>query len=97
MPGTGFREAKRRVLKALVEGTFQHEARSAIDVKNGLLTGAVTAAEVIAVIGRCNGTHHTASPHHADPSVQVHVLRRERWYIKFYFLDEDTVFISVHR
>ena len=94
---TGFREAKRRVLKALAEGTYQHEARSAIDVKNRLLTGAVTAAEVIAVIGRCNGTHHATSPHHADASVPVHVLRRDGWYIKFYFLDEDTVFISVHR
>ena len=97
MLGTGFREAKQRVLKALAAGTYQHEARNSIDVKNLLLTGAVTAAEVIAVIGRCNGTHHTASPHHADAAVRVHVLRRDGWYMKFYFLDEDTVFISVHR
>lgn len=74
-----------------------HEARNAIDVKNELATGAVTAAEVRRVIVRCNGTHHSASPHHADASIEVHVLRRERWYIKFYFLDEDAVFISVHR
>jgi len=97
MRRAGFREAKRRVLKALAEGAYQHEARNAIDTRNELSTGAVTAAEVIAVIGRCNGTHHTASPHHADASVEVHVLKRERWYIKFYFLDEDTFFISVHR
>ena len=94
---TGFREARRRVLRALADGTWLHEARGAIDVKNGLATGAVTAAEVAAIVGRCNGTHHSASPHHADASVEVHVLRRDGWYIKFYFLDEDTVFISVHR
>lgn len=101
MSRTGFREARRRVLKALTEGAWQHEARNAIDVKNELATGAVSAAEVIAVISGCNGTHHAASPHHADASVEVHVLKRpigtSRWYIKFYFLDEDTVFISVHR
>lgn len=97
MPRTGFREAKRRVLKALAEGTWQHEARNAIDVKKGLLTGAISAAEVRAIVARCNGTHHVASPHHADASIEVHVLKRDRWYIKFYFLDEDTVFISVHR
>lgn len=93
----GFGEAKRRLLKALAEGAWLHEARNAIDVKNELATGSVTAAEVRRVVGRCNGTHHSASPHHADPSVQVHVLRRDGWYIKFYFLDEDAVFISVHR
>lgn len=97
MSPAGFREVKRRLLKALAEGTWLHEARNAIDVKNGLATGAVPATEVRAVVVRCNGTHHSASPHHADASTEVHVLRRDGWYIKFYFLDEDTVFISVHR
>ena len=77
----GFGEAKRRLLKALAEGALQHEARNAIDVKNELATGSVTAAEVRRVVGRCNGTHHTASPHHADASVQVHVVRRPNWYM----------------
>lgn len=36
-------------------------------------------------------------PCHTGASTEVHVLRRDGWYIKFYFLDEDTVFISVHR
>jgi hypothetical protein len=97
MSPAGFREVKRRLLKALAEGTWLHEARNAIDVKNGLATGAVTAAEVRAIVVRCNGIHHSASPHHADAATEVHVLRRDGWYIKFYFLDEDAVFISVHR
>ena len=93
----GFKDAKRKVLKALAEGTYQHEARDQIDVKNELSTGDVTADDLRALIGRCNGTHHTFSPHHADASVDVHVLRRDGWYIKFYFLEEEAVFISVHR
>ena len=85
------------MLKALSTGAYQHEARNAIDVKNELATGAVTATDVAAIVRKCNGTHHAMSPHHRDASVDVHVLRRDGWYIKFYFLDEDTVFISVHR
>lgn len=35
MKGTaGFREAKAKVLKALAEGTYLHEQRGEIDVKN---------------------------------------------------------------
>jgi hypothetical protein len=45
----------------------------------------------------CNGSCHDASPHHADSRMEVHVLRRAGWYVKFYFLDPDTVFISVHQ
>ena len=93
----GFREVKRKVLEALSTGRYQHAARAAIDTKNLLKTGDVTQAEVISIISRCNGTHHAASPHHAIPSVTVHVLKRDGWYIKFYFLDPETFFISVHR
>ena len=53
----GFNEAKRGVLKALAEGTYQHAARDQIDVKNELLTGTVTADEIARVIRKCNGTH----------------------------------------
>lgn len=94
---TGFVEAKRRVLLALAAGTFQHEVRHGIDVKNLLQTGLVAAEDVAAVIRRCNGTHYTASQHHAVKQIDVHVLKRDGWYIKFYFVDPDTIFISVHR
>ncbi len=85
------------MLKALADGTYQHAARDQIDVKNELLTGTVTAGEIARVIRKCNGTHYTASPHHSDRSTTVHVLKRDDWYIKFYFIKEDTWFISVHR
>ena len=92
-----FREAKRRVLQALAEGTYLHEARNSIDVKNRFATGDVTAEFVAKVIGRCNGRDHSMSPHHRALHVTVHLIRREGWYIKFYFVAPDTWFISVHQ
>ncbi|CAN7209298.1 hypothetical protein [Rhizobium sp. LjRoot254] len=93
----GFKEARLKVLKALAEGNFQHAERKAIDVKNLLQLGHVSVEEVAAVIQRCNGTHHSCSPHHSAPQVMVHVLKRDGWYIKFYFVDPHTMFVSVHR
>jgi hypothetical protein len=98
MSAQGFTMAKRRVIAALLSGQFQHEAsRSDVAVKNLLLTGVVSAAEVCALIRRARGQDHRASAHHQVPGVVVHVIRREGWYVKFYFLDPDVIFISVHR
>lgn len=93
----GWKTVRAKVLRALASGAFLNEVRDGIDVKNLLATGEVTAGEVSRIIARCNGTHHSSSPHHRDASVEVHVLRRDGWYIKFYFVEPDTVFISVHR
>ncbi len=98
----GFTEAKRRVLNALKSGLFQHAVRDAIDEKNLLHTGEVSTEEVIGIINKCNGTHHTQSPHHMISNIAVHVLKRDGWYIKFYFIESGTneagtFFLSVHR
>jgi hypothetical protein len=94
----GFKEAKRKVLDALAKGDFQHETtRSSIDTKNLLSTGDVTTEFVESLVKRCKGQDHDMSLHHSDKSVVVHVLRKDGWYIKFYFLDPDTYFISVHQ
>ena len=102
----GFKEAKERAIKALRSGDVAHEARGDIDDKNLLLTGEVSADEVARLLSRCRGTQHSSSPHHLDPSIEVHVFRpvdrdvagkETRWYIKLYFLDPDAWFISVHR
>lgn len=66
---SGFDAVKKRLLSALIDGNYQHEARDRIDIKNHLLMGRV---------------------------ITVHVLKTTGWYIKFYFLDPSTVFISVH-
>lgn len=93
----GWTDAKARVLRSLKEGTFLAEARNDIDDKNLLAIGDVTPDDVRTVIEKANGTHHTESPHHQNASTMVHVVQRSGWYIKFYFVDPNTVFISVHR
>jgi len=93
----GFKEAKRKLLAALANGTYLHEARSGIDAKNKLATGETSAAEVAELVRKSTGNDHSRSVHHADPSIIVHVISRKGWYIKFYFVDPDTWFISVHQ
>lgn len=94
----GFSSVKRQALKALLEGSFLHEVRrGAIDEKNLLATGEVTAEWVARVIARSTGANHQVSPHHQDATLEVHVIVKQGWYVKFYFLEPDTVFISVHR
>ena len=93
----GFKEAKRRLLAALDTGNYQHEARKGIDTKNLLQTGEVSAQTLAALVHRCGGQQHSSSPHHLISSVEVHVFKRDGWYVKFYFIDPDTIFISVHQ
>lgn len=97
-PGVeGFTVAKRKLLSALVSGDYQHEVRDRIDVKNVLAMGQMSATDLEAIVRRANGLEHFSSPHHGDTSITVHVLKTGGWYIKFYFLDPSTIFISVHQ
>ncbi|WP_122520719.1 MULTISPECIES: hypothetical protein [Pannonibacter] len=91
-----FREVKHRVIKALHEGTYLHAARGRIEDKNALLTGGISPEQLIRIIERCNGAHHHRSVHHEIGGLEVHIFKRDGWYVKFYFVDPDTVFISVH-
>ncbi|WP_449433967.1 hypothetical protein [Pseudomonas putida] len=93
----GFRKAKRAVIDALESGDYQHVARGDIEIKNLLATGAVSAAQVAGCIRGCDGTHYSSSPHHVVAELEVHVLRRHGWYIKFYFIEPQTWFVSVHQ
>ncbi|MGK5063961.1 hypothetical protein [Janthinobacterium sp. LB3P112] len=93
----GYKEAKSKVLAALNNGAFDHEARDDINVKNLLATGDILAADVAKFIAKSSGLEHTESPHHSQKSVTVHCIITNTWYIKFYFLDPDTTFISVHQ
>lgn len=96
----GFNDAKAMVIACLNSGNFVHEARTDIDVKNLLETGVVTAQEVSSVIRRSSGNQHKTSPHHFDANTVVHIIKTRHqgqdWYIKWYFADPSTVFISVH-
>lgn len=93
----GFKEIKKAVIAALKSGDYQHEARGDINVKNRLATGELAASDVVAIIKRSNGLNHSSSPHHSDSSIEVHVIKSGTWYVKFYFIDPVTWFISVHQ
>ena len=96
----GFKDAKQQVIQCLREGNILHEARGNIDVKNLLSTGSVSVEHVIEIIARARGDSHTSSPHHFDACIEVNIINTkhggEDWYIKWYFLEPDSVFISVH-
>jgi hypothetical protein len=93
----GYRSAKKEILRALRNGNYQHESRGDIDVKNLLALGKVSAIEVATLIASSDGSMHTESPHHVVKGITVHVIKVKNWYIKFYFVDPDAWFISVHK
>jgi hypothetical protein len=97
----GFKEVKTKVIKCLESGNYDHEVRNEIDIKNLLATGQLTDVQTIRLINKTNGTQYEASPYHGNnKSIMVHLFKPvdagKTWYIKFYFLEPDTVFISVH-
>jgi len=96
----GFNEAKSKVLECLKSGDFEHEERNNIDVKNHLATGDISLGDAIRIIKRARGNNHTTAPHHFLEGVTVHIITikylGQKWYIKWYFLEPDSVFISFH-
>lgn len=93
----GFKKARHAAIRALVAGDYMNEARQGIDVKNLLATGAISPLAVAELLRTSTGNHHRSSPHHADASITVHVVLVRGWYVKFYVLEPDVWFISVHR
>lgn len=93
----GYKSAKKEILRALKNGNYQHESRGDINVKNLLAMGKVTAREVADWIASSDGSMHTESQHHVVNDITVHVIKVKNWYIKFYFLEPDAWFISVHK
>lgn len=96
----GFKDIKKKVLNCLDTGHILHEERGNINIKNLLSTGKISVEEVINIIGSSRGNSYTSSPHHFDSKVTVHVINTlysgQKWYIKWYFVDPDSIFISIH-
>lgn len=93
----GFREAKQRAIEALRNKTYQIAERREIETKNLLYGNSIAEEDVIEIISKCRGQDHEMRPHDMVKTVDVHILRKDGWYIKFYFLDPETFFLSVHR
>jgi hypothetical protein len=96
-------DAYRGLLVAkLASGEFSHEPREAMEEKNLLAVGDVSAAAVARLLRRCTSQQYATDHHHRLPRVVVHVFRPVDvdgggWYIKAYFLRGGATFISVHR
>jgi hypothetical protein len=98
----GLKDIKLRVINCLDNGLVEHETERSGDInkKNLLVTAQVTLEEVKELINCTNGTQYEVSSHHLERLIEVHTLKPLKngikWYIKFYFLKPDVVFISVH-
>ena len=94
-----FNQVKKMAIACLKRGAYDHEVRKQLDIKNLFQCGQLSDDFVIDLIKRCSGKEYTVSPHHKAPSIDVHVLKpfkeNKRWYVKFYFVEPDMVFISV--
>lgn len=97
MQPSGYSSVKRALIAALRSGNYQHAVRNDIDEKNLLATGVVSAAEVIHCVTRSHGGQYSCSPLHGSVNIPCRLIRSHGWYIKFYFIEPDTYFISVHQ
>ncbi len=96
----GFKDVKSKALKCLSNGQVLHEERDNIDIKNLLSSGVISLHDVAQIIGRSRGYDYSSGSHHFDDKITVHVIKTtcfgQSWYIKWYFVEPDSVFISVH-
>ena len=96
----GFKAAKQQVIKCLLEGLVLHEQRNNIDIKNQLAIGSVSPEEVANILKKASGNDYSTSTHHFDSNIDVHIVKTvfasQHWYIKWYFVEPDCVFISIH-
>lgn len=69
-------------------------------LKNLMAIGVVSIAQVAEVISRARGNEYRSARHHLLSDVDVHIItkvfRGETWYIKWYVLEPNSIFISVH-
>jgi hypothetical protein len=97
----GFKEIRAVLILCLQNGQYDHEVRDDMQTKNCLFNGTVTVSQVIDMVLACTGSDHESSPLHANVKVLAHVLKPKGaylgWYIKFYYVDPNSIFISVHQ
>ena len=52
---------------------------------------------MIELINKTKGSEFETSKHRMIKNLDVHIFKPKGWYIKFYFIEPDIFFISVHR
>ena len=96
----GFKDSKQKAIECLNNGLVSHELRNDINTKNLLAIGQVSLEQVIVILKQSRGGSYSSSPHHYDASVDVHIVKTHyfgnNWYIKWYFIETNCIFISVH-
>lgn len=79
-------------------GSIQHEPREY--EKNLYAQGEITDEDVIEIIKNSRGNQYWKSKHHFDKTIDVHIIKAigkyDGYYVKFYFIEPDIWFISVH-
>lgn len=89
---------KRKAIELINRGQIQFEPRQF--GKNLYADGIVSDNDIIQIIANSKGDHHRISQHHFLKDVEVHIIkaidRYDGFYVKFYFIEPDIWFISVH-
>ena len=94
----GFKEVKERAIECIKCDQVRHVERY-LD-KNLFASGAISPEEMIQIIGSCRGDCYETNKHHfLDTDVHIFKPRGkyDGLYIKFFFVEPDILFISVHQ
>jgi len=97
----GFSSDKKQILEDLQSLNFDHQARTGRDEEENLLAaGLVSTEEALEIVMCTKGHQHENKRHHQVAFPQVWILKpvfkEECWYVKGYFLGNQTWFISFH-
>lgn len=88
-----------KIIQCLTEGNIQNEHRP--NDKNVFKSGKLSIDKLIEMIYQTTDQQYEHSLHHVLEKVKVYILKpvieNEEWYIKFYFIEPDCWFISVHK
>ena len=94
----GFNEIKKKAVDCIKEGRYKNDKRDL--EKNLFANRLLTEEDLLKIINSCNGDCYEVGKHHHMEAIPVHKLkpigRYDGLYVKFYFLEPNIVFISVH-
>lgn len=95
-----YKDIKARLITCLKSGTYDHEMRKNINVKNLFQCGLVNENFVITLLELTHEADYEQRVHHKAPEIDIHIfmpnINGTQWYVKCYFLQPKAVFISVH-